>query len=84
MLLPRTEEAQRGYAPADNTLARTSSSGGHAPLPADEQADLRSVAAQRRTLMRIALEVQLGKYAFVAYDLFVKHMAFFVGDAQKI
>lgn len=34
--------------------------------------------------MRIAVEVQLGKYAFVAYELFVKHMAFFVGDAQKI
>lgn len=29
---------------------------------------------------RIALEVQFGKYAFVAYDLFVKHMAFYVGD----
>jgi hypothetical protein len=29
---------------------------------------------------RIAVEVQFGKYAFVAYDLFVKHMAFFVGD----
>ena len=29
---------------------------------------------------RIAVEVQLGKYAFVAHDLFVKHMAFFVGD----
>lgn len=29
---------------------------------------------------RIAVEVQLGKYAFVAYDLFVKHMAFYVGD----
>ena len=29
---------------------------------------------------RIAVEVQLGKYSFVAYDLFVKHMAFFVGD----
>jgi len=29
---------------------------------------------------RVAIEVQLGKYAFVAYDLFVKHMAFFVGD----
>ena len=29
---------------------------------------------------RIAVEVQMGKYAFVAYDLFVKHMAFFVGD----
>lgn len=29
---------------------------------------------------RIAVEVQFGKYSFVAYDLFVKHMAFFVGD----
>lgn len=29
---------------------------------------------------RVALEVQLGKYAFVAYDLFVKHLAFYVGD----
>lgn len=29
---------------------------------------------------RIAVEMQFGKYAFVAYDLFVKHMAFFVGD----
>ena len=29
---------------------------------------------------RVAIEVQFGKYAFVAYDLFVKHMAFFVGD----
>jgi hypothetical protein len=29
---------------------------------------------------RIAVEVQFGKYAFVAYDLFVKHMAFFVSD----
>lgn len=29
---------------------------------------------------RIAVEVQFGKYSFVAFDLFVKHMAFFVGD----
>lgn len=29
---------------------------------------------------RIAIEVQFGKYSFIAYDLFVKHMAFFVGD----
>jgi hypothetical protein len=29
---------------------------------------------------RIALEVQFGKYSFVAYDLFVKHLAFFVRD----
>jgi len=27
---------------------------------------------------RVALEVQFGKYAFVAYDLFVKHLAFYV------
>jgi len=29
---------------------------------------------------RVAIEVQFGKYAFVAYDLFVKHLAFFIGD----
>lgn len=29
---------------------------------------------------RIAVEVQFGKYAFVAYDLFVKHLAFYVRD----
>jgi hypothetical protein len=29
---------------------------------------------------RVAVEVQLGKYSFIAYDLFVKHLAFFVGD----
>src|SRR5438876_775161 len=33
---------------------------------------------------RIAVEVQFGKYAFVAYDLFVKHMAFFVGDVIDV
>jgi hypothetical protein len=29
---------------------------------------------------RLAIEVQFGKYAFVAYDLFVKHMAFYIGN----
>lgn len=33
---------------------------------------------------RTAVEVQFGKYAFVAYDLFVKHMAFFVGDVIDV
>ncbi len=33
---------------------------------------------------RIAVEVQLGKYPFVAYDLFVKHMAFYVGDVIDV
>jgi hypothetical protein len=30
---------------------------------------------------RIAVEIQFGKYSFIAYDLFVKHLAFYVGDA---
>ena len=29
---------------------------------------------------RVAVEVQFGKYAFVAYDLFVNHLAFYVGN----
>lgn len=33
---------------------------------------------------RVAVEVQFGKYSFVAFDLFVKHMAFFVGDVIDI
>ena len=33
---------------------------------------------------RVAVEVQLGKYSFVAYDLFVKHMAFFIGNVIDV
>lgn len=33
---------------------------------------------------RCAVEAQFGKYPFVAYDLFVKHMAFFVGDVIDV
>ena len=29
---------------------------------------------------RVAIEVQFGKYSFEAYDLFVKHLAFYMGD----
>lgn len=29
---------------------------------------------------RVAVEVQFGKYSFIAYDLFVKHLAFYVAD----
>ena len=29
---------------------------------------------------RVAIEIQFGKYSFGAYDLFVKHLAFYVGD----
>lgn len=33
---------------------------------------------------RVAVEVQFGKYSFVAHDLFVKHMSFFVADVIDV
>lgn len=33
---------------------------------------------------RVAVEVQFGKYSFVAYDLFVKHLAFYVRDVIDV
>lgn len=58
-------------------------------LPADEQrkviaeegkAAFRSYNQTDFQKNRIAIEVQFGKYPFISYDLFVKHMAFYVGD----
>ena len=48
-----------------------------------EEAGLRPIRSYNQTDFvkdRVAVEVQFGKYAFVAHDLFVKHMAFFVSD----
>ena len=33
---------------------------------------------------KIAVEVQFGKYSFIAYDLFVKHLAFYVGNTIDV
>ena len=33
---------------------------------------------------RVAVEVQFGKYSFVAHDLFVKHMAFYTSDVIDV
>ena len=33
---------------------------------------------------RVAVEVQFGKYSFVAHDLFVKHLGFFVADTIDV
>jgi hypothetical protein len=33
---------------------------------------------------RNQIEVQFGKYSFVAFDMFVKHMAFFVGNQMDV
>ena len=45
---------------------------GHVPIMSYNQTDF--------VKDRVALEVQFGKYSFVAYDLFVKHLAFYVRD----
>jgi Restriction endonuclease BglII len=58
------------------------------PLPPAEQKQ--EIEAAGRTAIysynqtdfvkrRVAAEIQFGKYAFVAFDLFVKHMAFYIG-----
>jgi hypothetical protein len=52
-----------------------------------EAAGLRAISSYNQTDFvkdRVAVEVQFGKYAFVAYDLFVKHMAFYVGDVIDV
>jgi hypothetical protein len=33
---------------------------------------------------RVAVEIQFGKYSFIAYDLFVKHLAFYVRNAIDV
>ena len=48
-----------------------------------EQADSSPIYSYNQTDFvkdRVAIEVQFGKYSFVAYDLFVKHLAFYMGD----
>lgn len=52
-----------------------------------EAAGLRAISSYNQTDFvkdRVAVEVQFGKYSFVAYDLFVKHMAFYVGDVIDV
>ena len=45
---------------------------GHEPIMSYNQTDFLKD--------RVAVEVQFGKYAFVAHDLFVKHLSFYVSD----
>lgn len=63
------------------------------PLSADEQkaeiiaAGKEPIGSYNQTDFvrdRVAVEVQFGKYSFVAFDLFVKHMAFYVGDVIDV
>jgi hypothetical protein len=63
----------------------------HLPAPQQkaeiENAGLEPIFSYNQTDFvkeRLAVEVQFGKYSFVAYDLFVKHMAFYVGDVIDV
>jgi hypothetical protein len=62
-------------------------------LPFDEQK--REIEAHNKTPIysynqtdfvknRVAVEIQFGKYSFIAYDLFVKHLAFYVGNTIDV
>jgi hypothetical protein len=62
-------------------------------LPPDEQRELilaegheavRSFNQTDFVKDRVAVEVQFGKYFSVAYDMFVKHLAFYVGDVIDV
>ena len=48
-----------------------------------EGAGLEAISSYNQTDFvkdRVSVEVQLGKYAFVAHDVFVKHLSFYVSD----
>lgn len=49
---------------------------GHTPVQSRNETDF--------VKDRVAVEVQFGKYAFVAHDLFVKHLSFFVSDVIDV
>lgn len=62
-------------------------------LPAEDQKALieqegkRAIRSYNQTdflKQRVAVEIQFGKYAFIAYDLFVKHLAFYIGDTIDV
>lgn len=64
------------------------------PMPASEQKKFLIENGEKEPIYsynqtdfvkdKIAVEVQFGKYAFVAYDLFVKHMLFYSGGVINL
>ena len=83
-----TQRRQTLWVTADEKIVRAGVS-----READEQkrliedAGLKPIQTYNQTDFvknRVAVEVQFGKYAFVAHDLFVKHMAFFVADVIDV
>ena len=67
------EKLMRGvYSLATEDQKRAIKGAGHEPIMSYNQTDF--------VKDRVAVEVQFGKYAFVAHDLFVKHLSFYVSD----
>ena len=67
------EKLLRGvYNLPEDEQRRAIEEAGHSPIMSYNQTDF--------VKERVAVEVQFGKYAFVAHDLFVKHLSFFVSD----
>jgi hypothetical protein len=58
------------------TQKRAIENTGRVPFPSYNQTDF--------VKERVMVEIQFGKYAFVAHDLFVKHMAFFTTDFMDV
>ena len=67
------ERILRGtYALPENEQRQAIEAAGLTPIMSYNQTDF--------VKERVAVEVQFGKYAFVAHDLFVKHLSFYVSD----
>jgi len=83
-----SEQRTRYWVTSDARLIRKTMTLPPAQQKAEiEAAGLTPLASYNQTDMvknRCAIEVQFGKYSFVAYDLFVKHLAFYVGDIIDI
>lgn len=67
------EKLLRGiYSLPEKEQKRAIEEAGHTPIMSYNQTDF--------VKGRVAMEIQFGKYAFVAHDLFVKHLSFFVSN----
>ena len=71
--LTADEKLMRGiYGLPESEQKRAIEQAGYEPIMSYNQTDF--------VKERVAVEVQFGKYAFVAHDLFVKHLSFYVSD----
>ena len=52
-----------------------------------EQAGLKPIMSYNQTDFlkdRVVVEIQFGKYSFVAHDMFVKHLSFYASDVIDV